>query len=527
MVLKKPYGILIKHFRLIHIILSLLMLYTILKIRGVYNFFVNYISSGWISLTMDEVSTYVNITCYLSIILILIILIIIYLLMRFKKKPNLYYLITAITYIISFVIFFVSASLLRKAVTEIISPLNLRIYRDMTYIIFIVQSILLIIPILRGIGFDVKKFNFKKDIADLNLNELDSEEIEIDFKVDKSKIKRRINKFGRTSSYIFLRNKIIIYRILLVGIIIFMGYFALNVLVINKVYSENKIVQLDKYSFRINKSYITRYDSNNNLIEGNYKYIVVDFTPINNIEDNTFAINKIDLKIGDNYYFPITTIYSDFIDIGYGYSRQPLNTQSNLSYIMVFRIPLEQKTNRVILRYINSVEYKNGNAINKYKSFRLKLNDDSDIININNNVGNTININSNIIKIDKYDINNEYSYTQKECNGANECSDINKKISVTNYGYTIMKLTGEFKLENKGIERNYGDYANYLSNLMYVEYTVDSTKKRVININSITPTKLISEGKELYIEVPEEIVNATSINLHIKFRNSDYSIKLK
>ena len=163
----------------------------------------------------------------------------------------------------------------------------------------------------------------------------------------------------------------------------------------------------------------------------------------------------------------------------------------------------------------------------KYKSFRLKLNDDSDIININNNVGNTININSNIIKIDKYDINNEYSYTQKECNSANECSDINKKISVTNYGYTIMKLIGEFKLENKGIERNYGDYANYLSNLMYVEYTVDSTKKRVININSITPTKLISEGKELYIEVPEEIVNATSINLHIKFRNSDYSIKLK
>ena len=84
--------------------------------------------------------------------------------MRFKKKPNLYYKIAIPVYVVSIIVFGVLSHVLNGAVTEVISPLNLRIYRDTALIMFLVQSVLIIVPALRGIGFDVKKFNFKKDI---------------------------------------------------------------------------------------------------------------------------------------------------------------------------------------------------------------------------------------------------------------------------------------------------------------------------------------------------------------------------
>ena len=527
MVLKKPYGILIKHFKLIHLLLAFLMMYTTSKMQSIYKFFLNYISAGWLSINLDEIKSYVNLTCYISIVLILIILIIIYLLMRFKKKPNLYYKIAIPTYIISFIVFIVSSHTLSQATTEVISPLNTRIYRDISLIMYIVQLILLIVPVLRGIGFDVKKFNFKKDIADLHIEDIDSEEIELNINIDKNKIKRKLNKFGRNSSYIFLRNKIIIYRILLIGIIISLGYFSVNVFVTNKVYKEGKIVNLDKYSIKINKSYLTKYNNEGEIISNNYKYIVVNFTPINKIENNTFNLDKIDIKIGDKYYYPQTTLYKDFRDLGYGYNDQILGTNNNLDYIMVFKLPVTQKTNRVILRYINETKYKNNNTIRIYKNFKLKLNDDTkNIMNINNKLSSSININSNIFKVDKYEIANQFNYTYKECEEEN-CIDINKNISASNYGYSIMKLSGEFKLQNKAIAKHYKNYNDYYEPMIYIKYKINDENKKMTNIDAITPTKVIENNNKMYIEVPNEINNAEEVNLHLKTRNTDYNIKLK
>ncbi len=527
MVLRKPYAILIKHFKLIHLILTFLMAYTTLKMRALYKFFVSYISSGWLSINLEEVSEYVNATCYISSILIVIILFIVFWLMRFKKKPNLYYKIAMPVYIFSFAVFIFMSHVLNGAIAELISPLNLRIYRDVTQILFLVQAVLLIVPILRGIGFDVKKFNFKKDIADLQIEDLDSEEIEVNINIDKHKIKRRLNKFGRTSSYIFLRNKLIIYRVLLIAFIVMFGYFLVNVFITNKIYKEGQVVKLDNYSFKVNYSYLTKYNSNNSIISSDYKYIVVNFTPINRIEGNTFNLDKIDLVINGNYYYPEVTYYNYFKDLGVGYDNQALSIKNDLDYIMAFRIPASVKVNRAILRYITGTKQKDDNIIKIYKNVKLKLKDDTkNVLSINSKVGNNININSNIFKIDKYELANKFTYTYKNCVD-DVCEDVNRDINVANYGYLIMKLTGEFKLENKGIKQYYNSYNDYYQPMIYIQYKIGDDIKKISNVDAVTPTKILDNNKEIYIEVPQEINDASEINFHLKSRNSDYIIKLK
>ena len=56
---------------------------------------------------------------------------------------------------------------------------TLRLYRDILRITELFQYITIAFVLIRGLGFDIKKFNFKEDIADLNLSQDDEEEVEL------------------------------------------------------------------------------------------------------------------------------------------------------------------------------------------------------------------------------------------------------------------------------------------------------------------------------------------------------------
>ena len=83
MVFRRPYAFLIKHFRLIHIILFILFAY----------------------ITFKANSDYINVWIFIFSILIIGISIIIFFLMRYKKKPKLFYVITSIVSVISIILF--------------------------------------------------------------------------------------------------------------------------------------------------------------------------------------------------------------------------------------------------------------------------------------------------------------------------------------------------------------------------------------------------------------------------------------
>ena len=48
--------------------------------------------------------------------------------------------------------------------------------------------------IIRGLGFDIKKFNFNKDVQELNLSQEDMEEVEVNVGIDTTNILRGVRK---------------------------------------------------------------------------------------------------------------------------------------------------------------------------------------------------------------------------------------------------------------------------------------------------------------------------------------------
>lgn len=112
MILRKPYAFLIKKFKLIHLILSILMFYLVYRFNTVYTFFKEYVNKDIHNRILA--SDYITLFMFLVILFITIGLIIVYLLMRFKKKPKTLYLINIIGYFASFIILWYSLSVLKK-----------------------------------------------------------------------------------------------------------------------------------------------------------------------------------------------------------------------------------------------------------------------------------------------------------------------------------------------------------------------------------------------------------------------------
>ena len=526
MIFRKPYALLIKYFKLIHTIISIFMIYLIYKTNNVYNFFNSYVKSGWMSLNESEVSGYIGPFIYFSIILIMLLSILVYILMKVKNKPRLYYLLTPILYMLILVLFIVSHSNLNIAVNDVINPITVRVLRDITMIAIGVQFCFVVFSVLRAIGFDVKKFNFKQDIADLQIEDLDNEEVEVNFEIDKHKLNRKIKRRIRNYKYIFNENKFIIYLVLSLLIIGFLAYFILNAFVFNPLYKEGKTVELNGYNLIINKSYLTTKDYLGEEINKNNKYILVDFSIINRITDNRFDIDKLSLLVDNISYAPSTNIYSDFIDLGNGYNDQILNTNKINRYYTVFKIPKEVNTRKVTLRYLNSVEYdKNNNEVPKYKRFKLNLINTDNVTEINKKLNEETNIQGSTINIKEYSINDSFQYNYNLCFSNDNCSTkIGYAIPKSSYNSTVLKLVVDGTLSdsvNYSI-KNFSDYFGKFGSISYVKDGKRYRQKNLLNLTSNT-----FNGTEIYLEVTSNIKSAESINFEFLMRNVRYSYKLK
>ena len=92
MVIRKPYAFIIKHFRIIHLLLIIPMLYLVMKTKNIVTFFSKYIYNGYTFTATDNLSSlssnYINIFMYLAVLVILIEFDAILLLFQKKEKST-------------------------------------------------------------------------------------------------------------------------------------------------------------------------------------------------------------------------------------------------------------------------------------------------------------------------------------------------------------------------------------------------------------------------------------------------------
>ena len=150
--------------------------------------------------------------------------------------------------------------------------------------------------LVRGLGLNIKKFNFEQDLKELQIEEKDSEEVEIIFNKDNAKVKRNINRFIREFKYYIKENKFI-FSILCIVFIISIAFFIYKAMpdIIDNEYNQGDSFSINNLNYTIEDSIITNLDYKGDYISNDKYYIVIKLSIKNstnrNIEIKRFSNN--------------------------------------------------------------------------------------------------------------------------------------------------------------------------------------------------------------------------------------------
>lgn len=325
MVFRKPYGFLIKYFRLIHVIITGILAFLVSINSKMYTYLVSCIDNP---VNRYVARDYINYSIFIYIAIGVLLFFIICLLFKYKDKPRKLYILSILGYVIIAVFMFILFGYFSELPNSIIEQKTIRGYRDVMLITLCFQYLIMIIMFIRGLGFNIKKFNFDKDIQELNLLTEDNEEIEVDVNIDTTDIMRRIRKQKRELGYYFQEYKIII-----------LGMFAIIlVIVVANVYNNYK--GIFKYyaqgEFFGNVNHIIVNNSYYNIGE-NKNYVIIGFDIFRYGKQDRLELNNMILKIDDQEYLPNKNICYKFNDLGNCYKKQYINDKSS-SYIIVYEV---------------------------------------------------------------------------------------------------------------------------------------------------------------------------------------------
>ena len=491
MIVRKPFAFLIKHFKAIHLFLFGLLVYVCYKYNGIVSFLRNYISTG--NGRYDAIN-YIN---YIPIYVILgsiVIMAIIYYLMKYKDKPKKLYLISIIGYIIVIVLFIFLFSYLRTFSNTIIEQKTLRLYRDISLMGLIFQYIIIVIMLIRGLGFDIKKFNFSKDIQELNIDLTDNEEVELVMGIDTNKTKFKIRRFFREFKY-FIRENILFTGLSLIVIVIILWIVVANYNNKNKIYKEKEYFGID-FNMQVNGSYLTKEDNSlNKLSIGNNSLLVVRFKISSNYND-ILNPNSFILKIYDKSYSPSNKYCSSLADIGKCYNKIKL-TQEEKEYIFVYLVEDSILDKKIYLNYDYGYITNKNNSVIKVKLTPNNIDDEqttskslNESLEFNNSV-----IGDHKLKIEEYSISDSFN--------------INTDLTLMPTDYnTIIKL--------KISEGN-----EFINNNAVLKYTISNTEY------TSTMKYMYNDNNYSYYEVNGDITFADSIKLTLSSRHNNYEYILK
>ena len=209
MILRKPYAFFIKHFKLIHIILAVFAFYSIYKTKLLLDFFNEYSASIMDVTGQDLISPLLPGLFQIVPLLIIIFSLIVLFVMAFKKKPYFFYIIIMAIYLFTFIMLQVSKGTLNTLYVTMLDVRAIRLIRDLVMVTFIAQLASVIFIVVRATGFDVKKFDFKSDLKEIEINEEDREEVEVQLNFDTNKGIRGLRRRLRYLKYTYKENKLL------------------------------------------------------------------------------------------------------------------------------------------------------------------------------------------------------------------------------------------------------------------------------------------------------------------------------
>ena len=325
MILRRPYAILIKYFRLIHLIITGLFVYLMIQNRTIFKYLKSVIDN---TVNRYDALSYINYGIYIFIVIAILLCLAIYYLLKFKDKPRKIYIFTIVGYIIVGIFMYVLFVYMQSFSNYTIDQKTIRLYKDIFSITLFFQYYIIIFMFIRGMGFDIKRFDFNRDMKELNITDEDSEEVEVNLGVDATNVVRGFRKQKREFGYFFQEYKVYIIVILVIVFSI-SGYKLYTYLSDKyKVYNQNDIIG-NMYQLVIKDSYYKVSDDKN--------YVVVNFDILKYGKTDRFNVGNMKLTIGKQEYIPNKNICYVFNTYGNCYKKQYINDEY-ANYIVVYEV---------------------------------------------------------------------------------------------------------------------------------------------------------------------------------------------
>lgn len=519
MILRKPYAFLIKRFRLIHLILSLIVAYLIYNTSDILKVYNTYISSKQVSDVANAIGGLSRPLMYVALFIFIVSILTVATVLKIKKKPILMYVINTIITIAVIALYIYAYSTLRIIEVASVDVRLVRVIRDLLMILIGLQSIQFITLFVRATGFDIKKFDFGADLIGLQVTEEDREEVEVSVELDSDVSKRKIINFLRNFKYTFIENKIIFSG--LIGILTLILIIFIFVRYTNRiyVYEEKEMFKTNQFAAQIKNSYITNIDSNGNVISDSNKFIIVELSVNALVNNFTLNYGNIYIKDGNRKYFPTQKKDYYFQDLGKGYQNEKISVTEYDNYLIIFNVPNDISND--IYFILNDV-LENSESIN----VKLELNSIDEEKDVRNyQIGDVVSVNDVTylggFLISEYSISKEFTNKYTYCTNS-VCYEAFYFVvanSLKNYDTVLLKINTKNAIEgdNTSIEQILKNYGRVKYKIGQNEYTykLELLEPKVKNEN------------EYYIEINSDIQNADEVYLNLNVRNMVYQYKLK
>lgn len=535
MIIKKPYAFLIKKFRWIHGILFAMLVFLAIKSINIYTFFSDYATNHYYVMSSMLASEYIDLTLFVVTILAVLVSALIYFILSLKNKDRKTYVFLCLYYIILFVYFIYMLSIFQNLQSKSLGIETVRAIRDISVIVSLPQIVFLFIICGRTLGFNLKQFDFKKDLEEMQIDTKDYEEVEVEFGKNNYKTARFLRKTLRLTKYFILENKFIV--TVLASIIVLATSLAIfvNIKIYNVSYNENVEILANNVYYTVMSSYVTDKDINDNVITKDKKYVLIKIKGNNKTTTNYNLYREtFRLELNNTMLIPTFGLDNKFIDVGKTYSPFEIKSGETKEFIIVFELDNSVNQSEFILKIKNydygnfttlESEYKDINIVPKY------IDHDEDYgklyLPIRLNLEETMLGKTNIV-LNSYEIATTFKEKYEYCIEENNCminTYIVKPISTGKGNLSVLKLRGTLDLDedlymNKYIT-NLGDLLSYFGKISY-RYR---GKYKTASITKI-PTKLKTDEYS-YVEVPSELAEANKIEIILTIRGIKYTLVLK
>ena len=535
MIIKKPYAFLIKKFRLIHGLLFIMLVYLAVKSVSIFTFFNDYANERYYVNTIDLASTYVNIFMFVVCILAILFGMLIYYILSIKKKNRKIYLFLCLYYIVLFVFFIYIFIVFQNLQYTAMDYQSVRALRDIVLIILLPQIIFLCIVFFRALGFNIRQFDFKKDLEELKVDASDYEKVEVTFGKNNYLISRFFRKTFRLLKYFIFENKFLVTIMASIAVLIISLVVVLNLRVYSVNYRENDQVLANTLWYMATETYLTNTDISGKEINAGKYYVLVKIDATNKSSGEvTLDRDTFRLVVNDESILPKFNLSDKFMDIGETFSPTEITSGTDKQYVVVFEINESDIKKEYVMRIKNFSSKSVGSIQTDYKDIVITPTD----IHISKDVSkytipaevslkDTV-LKSTTINVTSYEVAESFKEKYKFCDSSSNCYNGTYVIKPTTVGkgsLAVLKIKSSISVDTSLYMLKYlkgsTDFIGYYGTLRYRAYGVTKT----ISLSTIPSTYGVNEYA--YVEVPSEVIDANKIELILTIRGQKYTIVLK